>query len=165
LSTFDYLAPYSYFVTFCTKARVRVFVTDAQYEETLWQFRRTAQQECFALIAYCFMPDHVHLLVQDTAATSDLKRFIKMAKQRSGASCALRVGCPLWQEGFHDRVLRSTESLESVARYILENPVRADMVNHAAQYEFSDSDRWTMSELLESFRYQPGPKGPGPRTV
>jgi REP element-mobilizing transposase RayT len=37
-------------------------------------------------MAFCFMPDHVHLLVGGTCETSDGKRFIRRAKQYSGST-------------------------------------------------------------------------------
>jgi REP element-mobilizing transposase RayT len=95
------------------------------------------------------MPDHVHLLVEGTSDASDLRRFTKMAKQRSGAMFALRTGGPLWQEGYFDRVLREEEDSRHVARYILENPVRARLVSWPAAYPYLGSGVWTVEELLE----------------
>jgi REP element-mobilizing transposase RayT len=95
------------------------------------------------------MPDHVHLLVEGTTESSDLRRFVKLAKQRSGAQYALRHRCALWQEGYHDRVLRAEDDTRVMARYILANPVRAGLVEHPKDYAFSGSDLCTMLELLE----------------
>ena len=78
------------------------------------QFRRTALLERFAILAYCLMPDHVHLLVEGLTDTSDLTRFAKMAKQRSGGIYRRRFGKRLWQEGYFERVLRvATTQLRS----------------------------------------------------
>jgi hypothetical protein len=42
----------------------------------------------------------------------------------------------VWQSGFHDRVLRSGDDPCLLARYIVENPVRAKIVEQSDQYPF-----------------------------
>ena len=96
------------------------------------------------------MPDHAHLLIEGSREHSDMRQFAKMAKQGSGAVYALKSGRALWQEGYHDRVLRAEEDSRRVARYILENPVRAGLVKHASEYPFSGSDIWAMADLIGS---------------
>jgi hypothetical protein len=56
----------------------------------------------------------------------------------------------LWQRYGFERVLRSDEATLSVARYILENPVRAGIATSAADYEFIGSDEYTVQEVLEA---------------
>jgi REP-associated tyrosine transposase len=73
------------------------------------------------------MPDHVHLLVEGLSASSDLKRFAKMAKQRSGGVHRRRCGQRLWQEGYFDRVLRDRDDPSAIARYIIDNPIEAGL--------------------------------------
>jgi REP element-mobilizing transposase RayT len=96
------------------------------------------------------MPDHGHWLVEGTAPDSDFKQFVKMAKQRSGIAFARRHQSPLWQEGYYERVLRADQYSHHVARYILENPVRAGLVCHPREYPHLGSDVWTLDELLGS---------------
>ena len=149
---FSYLGPHRYFLTFSTHSRRQVFIDASAVAQTLVHFRKTAEQKAFAILAYCLMPDHAHLLVEGTTHGSDLRRFVKLAKQRSGAAYSIKAGKPLWQEGYHDRALRKDQDLRDVARYILENPVRAALVPHAADYPYSGSDAWPISELLDSLR-------------
>ncbi|MBI3401185.1 MAG: transposase [Acidobacteria bacterium] len=149
---FSYIGPYRYFLTFCTGNRQTAFTIAAIVDQTLVQFRRTARDEAFAILAYCLMPDHVHLLVEGLCDDSGLRRFAKLAKQRSGAAFALSERRPLWQEGFHDHVLRADEDAKAVARYILANPVRAGLVVSPGDYPHSGSDVWTMADLIESVR-------------
>jgi hypothetical protein len=84
---FSYLGPYRYFLTFCTRSRDAAFVLTTVVEHTLMQFRRTARDEAFAILAYCFMPDHVHFLVEGTRAEDDAKavaRYIVANPVRAG---------------------------------------------------------------------------------
>ncbi|HXD17606.1 MAG TPA: hypothetical protein VN654_11375 [Vicinamibacterales bacterium] len=41
--------------------------------------------------------------------------------------------------------------MKRIARYIVENPVRAGLVRSALDYPLSGSDVWTMEELIDSF--------------
>jgi putative transposase len=149
-SGFDYLGLNRYSLTFCVRARKQVFVTHGTVATTLMCFRETATQERFSVLAYCLMPDHTHLLVEGLEDRSNLRRFAKLAKQRSGSQHKSIHGERLWQEGYYDHVLRSDESATAIARYILENPVRAGLVTHPSEYPYLGSDVWTLEDLLES---------------
>lgn len=96
------------------------------------------------------MPDHLHLLVEGLNDESDLRRLIKLAKQRSGAVYSADHGTGLWQEGYYERVVRKPDDVMSIARYILENPVRAGLARRAQDYPFLGSDRWTIEQLIDS---------------
>ena len=74
-------------------------------------------------------------------------------KQSSGQVYAHRAHRPLWQEGYYDRVLREGDDPKQVARYIIENPIRAGLAQSANEYPFLGSDRWTLEELLESLSW------------
>jgi putative transposase len=91
------------------------------------------------LYAWCIMPDHVHLLLQD----NDLVGFVRLFKgMLTTKSRALEPTRPLWQRSFYDHALRTEESLETVALYIWQNPVRAGIVEHASCYAWSGSLAW-----------------------
>jgi REP element-mobilizing transposase RayT len=147
---FDYLGPYRYFLTFCTFDRRDVFSDVATGQFVASQLRRTCRAQRFAVLAYCLMPDHAHLLVEGTCDSCDLRHLMKSAKQRSGQSFAARHEHPLWQEGFYDRVLRPEDDARKVARYIIDNPVRAGLVASPLDYELLGSDVWTVRELVDS---------------
>ena len=129
LSNISYVGRARYFLTFCTYERLKAFTNPEIATGTLEQFRRTATIEQFAILAYCVMPDHVHLLVEGMTATSDLRRFAKMGKQRSGGVYRRRQGHRLWQEGYYERVLRDADDAPDFARYIIENPDAAGPKN------------------------------------
>ena len=87
----------------------------------LQQFLRACIEAKIEIIAYCFMPDHVHQLVKGIC---------------------------------HDRWLRKDEEPRTIVRYIIENPVRAKLVEKAEDYPFTGSQRLTIAELKEwAYRY------------
>lgn len=91
----------------------------------------------FGLLAWVYMPDHVHWLLEGRTESSDLKAAMKLARQRSAVAFRQSAEDSLWQPGFHERVLRRTDDTESVANYILNNPVRAGLAIKATDYRFS----------------------------
>jgi putative transposase len=130
------------------RERRPVFKDGSVVAAALEQIRRTATEECFEVLAYCFMPDHVHLLVTAVDEESDLRRFVKISKQRSGYDYTQRTSRRLWQEGYFDRVLRDDADAREYATYIVTNPVRAGLVANAAEYAHVGTARWTIEELL-----------------
>lgn len=156
LQGFDYLGCHQYFLTFCTDRRRRCFVTGDEVETVSTQSARAAGEQRVALLAYCYMPDHVHLLVEGEADDSDCLRFIARAKQFSGFHYKARFGQRLWQRYGYEHTLRSEEAAISVARYILENPIRAGLVARVEDYPFAGSSRYTVEQILDSVQLEDG---------
>jgi putative transposase len=149
LRSFDYTGPNRYFLTMCTHQRARYFVDRQHVALVREQFQRASREQAFAVIAYCFMPDHVHLLIAGERDDADLKRFTKYAKQYSGFYFRQLNGLFLWQRYGYERVLRNEEATPAVARYTIANPVRAGIVQSPADYPFWGSFVYTRDALLE----------------
>jgi REP element-mobilizing transposase RayT len=64
--------------------RKRLFTAADAVQVARTQIERAAAEQRMALIAYCYMPDHVHFLAEGKARDSDCLRFIIRAKQFSG---------------------------------------------------------------------------------
>jgi REP element-mobilizing transposase RayT len=148
LQSFSYIGRAQYSLTFCTFDRCRAFVDRDTFDRTMSHIRRAATNERFSLLVYCLMPDHAHLLVGGIDEPSDLRKFAKSAKQRSAHAHARAKRERLWQKGYFDRILRPTEDPKCVARYILENPVRAKLVASPRDYPFLGSDVWDIDTLI-----------------
>ena len=139
LRDFTYIGRFGYSLRFGTRHRARYFSDAALTTEAVLQIQRTCDEERFALIAYCFMPDHVHLAIRGLATESNLRRFVKIAKQRVAYLARRQFAIPaLWQDGYYERVVRS-HGMESLVRYILNNPMRAGLVKDGEQYPLSGS--------------------------
>lgn len=118
-------------------------------EGVLDHFLAIAQRERFAILAYCFMPDHVHLLATGTSIDANFVRFMNAAKQQAGYWYLRRSGCRLWQKGYYDHILQDGESTSAVIRYIVENPVRAGLVRSPHDYPFLGSAVVDVAALCE----------------
>ena len=149
LRAFDYVGLYRYSLAFCCHSKQRLFTDPAAVELALSQIQRAAVEEQFAVLAYCFMPDHLHLLVEGLADSSDALRFIARAKQLSGFHDKQTFGEALWQRYGFEHALRDDEDTRRVARYLLENPVRGGLVERVQDYPFVGSFVYTIDEILE----------------
>jgi putative transposase len=143
LKGFAYVGIYRYSLRFSTYCRRHVFVAETPVSAALARIQRTCDEDQFAILAYCFMPDHLHLVLEGRREDADLRRLIKVAKQRCAYVFRRQFGIPLlWQEGCYERVLRSDEATDVVIRYVLNNPVRARLVENAENYPYAGALMW-----------------------
>ena len=152
----NYVGERAVSLTICTNDRAHHFTSALIVEAVLLRFRQHARHELVALLAYCFMPDHLHLLVSGGRPDADVGRFLTRAKQSSGHWFSVEFGARLWQRYAWDRVLRHEEDTLSAIRYLLANPVRAGLVQHPLEYPFSGSDVYSHEDLLSAFDRRAG---------
>ncbi len=90
-------------------------------------------QNCEAPI-YCFMPDHLHLLVRGLSEESCPKVVVDRFKISAGIW--LRSSMPGFrlQHDYYDHIIRSDEDWRLQARYIAQNPVRSGLTDDPMQY-------------------------------
>jgi putative transposase len=137
LRDFEYKGTHAYFLTILVKNH-GVYFKDAKVVSGLVEIlNETALSERFKVLTYCFMPDHLHLLVVGEDDESDLKKFVSFFKQKSGYWFKKNYKENLWHLSYYDHVLRKEESIEGVANYILGNPVREGLVSDPREYAFS----------------------------
>jgi len=134
---FSYKGSFSYFLTICTDSKKEIFISKEIFELVFNHLKDISNQFGFQIYAYCFMPDHLHLLVFADNEKASLKEFLKMFKQKSGYYYKQKYGHKLWQPSFYDHVLRKEESLNTITEYILLNPVRKGLVENYKDYPYS----------------------------
>jgi REP element-mobilizing transposase RayT len=144
---FPYIGYQRYFLTTCTAFRRQLFVDPPLVAAVVEQMMHNAERFEFAVLAYVLMPDHVHVLVEADSERSDFPAFVKRFKQTTGFAYRRDTGQPLWQHGYHERVLRNDEATETVVRYILENPIRARLSAELGEYPFAGSSKYNLDAL------------------
>ena len=148
-----YVGKYHYSLMFCTDDRRPVFLDAERVRLVLSQFLRAANEQRYVLTAYCFMPDHVHLIVSGLDDDSELKTFIARAKQYSGFHFKGEYDFALWQRYGFEHFIRDEMELAQTIGCILANPVRAGLVSHPSEYPYLGSCRYSIKELLEICDY------------
>jgi putative transposase len=137
----EYRGARAYFLTLKCAKGVRAFASATVVESCIDTLRSFAAISGFEVLAYCFMPDHAHLLVEGNTL-SNLIDFVHGFKQRTGHAYRRPTGVSLWQKSYYDRILRRDEDVREVARYIVGNPVRARLAAEARDYPHSGSFTW-----------------------
>ena len=156
LKSFDYVGLHRYSLTFCTNRRQQLFTRQDVVDLVLTQISRAAAENQFDVIAYCFMPDHLHLLVEGRADSADCKRFVARAKQYSGFYYSKACHATLWQRYGFEHVLRDQDVTLVVAKYILENPIRGGLVKRVEDYPFAGSLVYSLADLLAGIASRSG---------
>ena len=84
------------------------------------------------------MPDHVHFFCTDGEQSVTLSEFAGKWKEWTAKALKWQAGLDgqIWQSGFFDHLLRSSESYSEKWEYVRENPVRAGLVNRSDEWPY-----------------------------
>lgn len=135
----SYLGQRAYFLTLCAGQRRKLFTRPGLVATLLAVLRATCCAHFFNVYAYCFMPDHVHMILTGGSDSSSLARLMQVFKSLASRE-ARKIGLAnLWQKGFYDHILRTGDSLDAAAWYVFMNPVRAQLAPRAEDWPFSGS--------------------------
>ena len=96
---------------------------------------------------YCFMPEHLHLIIKGMKESSDVRRVVSRFKQRTGYWFS-KNSQAAWQRDFHDHIVRDDESLANHVWYIVNNPVRRGLVERWENYAYTGSIGVDLREVL-----------------
>ena len=103
----------------------------------------------FQLMAYCIMPNHVHLLIESIIANHLRHRgktakypvtdALRLLKGRTARACNLKLkrSGQFWHHESYDHYVRDEHELERIIKYILYNPVKAELVEDWQKWQFT----------------------------
>jgi len=144
---FSYRGGYQYFVTSCTWNRRPIFLEPSNARGVSAQLPPFFEAYAFEVIAYCLMPDHVHLLLEGISPAADFREAMRQWKQQTAQAWKARTGQRLWQAGYYDRVLRKHDDTRAIVAYLLNNPVRAGLARTAMDWPWIGSSRYSLADL------------------
>ena len=141
LKNFDYKgSTFVYHITICTAHKQPYFQDDkiAKIIANEMEFRRDTAKE-IRLFCYCIMPDHLHMLLSlGEGYHKSLQNWVSAFKRYTTRIVNGLYGIkPLWQMNFYDHIVRKQESLLKIAEYIVNNPVRKNMVSTCEEYPYA----------------------------
>ena len=146
LQSFDYASQCAYFITICTQNREpclsrivgRGLDPSVHAEVTLTPYGSIAEHDLLAIprhfpdveiLNYAIMPDHLHILLalgcREVAAEGSrplptIPTIIGQYKSGVSRKCKR----PLWQQSYHDHVIRNRHDFEEIWSYIDHNPLQ-----------------------------------------
>ena len=133
LPDYDYSTPNTYFVTVCTLNKQCLFghitPTDnlsipTMTLSSLGILTRTAILQIPAkyngvtLDKFVIMPNHIHMLITQNDSAVTLSAIISRLKSH----VTKQAGQPVWQQSFHDHIVRDQKPYDTVWEYIDTNP-------------------------------------------
>ena len=120
--------------------RERVFANPIDYEKYLSSLSKYSEEKETAVLAYCLMPNHIHLLVRPSEEETLAKMmqgvtlcYSKYFNRENG-----RTG-RLWECRYYSTVIDGDSYLWTVSKYIENNPVRAGIVKKPEDYPYSSA--------------------------
>jgi|HubBroStandDraft_6_1064221.scaffolds.fasta_scaffold877567_2 putative transposase len=132
-----YLGLRCYLVTLCTRVREPLFTSSRIVELLVSSLNEQAGLHSFEVYAYCFMPDHCHLLLYGLTSSSNLSSMVRAYKARTVVQLRNYGLRNVWQRSFHDHIIRNERDFRAATAYVLENPVRAGLITDARQWPYS----------------------------
>jgi putative transposase len=117
--------------------RQAVFRKPADYAAFLAALGELKERKPFELYGYCVMSNHFHLLLRPTG--DSVSRIVQslLISHTQRYHKHHRSGGHVWQGRFKSPVIQNDEHLLTVLRYIEANPLRAGIVENAADYRWS----------------------------
>lgn len=108
----------------------------------------------YDLLAFCIMPNHVHMVfalpVRQTsvrpqpdcrteARLTPVTAILRLIKGATARECnrTLHRSGPFWQHESYDHVIRTGDELERTIWYVLNNPVKAGLVESWEQWQWT----------------------------
>jgi putative transposase len=134
------IAGYVYHVLNRAVGRMDLFRRDADYQAFERVLTEAIEREPVALLTYCLMPNHWHMVVSPTR-DGQLSRFmfwLTMTHVQRWRHARGLVGLgPLYQGRFRAYPVQEDGHFLTVCRYVERNPLRARLVGRAQDWPWS----------------------------
>jgi putative transposase len=122
-----------YHITTVTQNRTPYFASLDNGRKVIRQLMALQAEGRAETLCYVVMPDHLHWLM--VLHEGKLSEAVHLLKGRS----AHTIGHAIWQANYYDHAVRQDEDLRKMARYILANPLRANLVERIGNYSLWDA--------------------------
>ncbi|WP_046243235.1 REP-associated tyrosine transposase [Hymenobacter terrenus] len=93
----------------------------------------------YQLVCYCLMPNHVHavvLLLEEAAPLAETLQRLKGYTALQANKLLARTG-QFWQRETYDHIIRSAEEMTRIIAYVVNNPVKAGLVESWEEWPYT----------------------------
>jgi len=143
-----YLGEITTAFTLCVQNKQPLFLDPAVVHDFIKVLITTLEHSNCIAPAYCFMPDHLHIILTGKAVDSDLWKTVVSYKQQTGYWLSRNMPAIGWQKDFYDHIIRSEATIATQVRYILDNPVRKGLVSSWQDYPYKGSIGCSLDDIL-----------------
>jgi putative transposase len=97
------------------------------------------ENKYFLLWNFCIMPNHVHLMLTTLPDSPLLFKILQRIKSFSGRESNKILGKTgeFWSKESYDHLVRDRDEFARIERYIIQNPVKANLVDSWEDWPFS----------------------------
>jgi putative transposase len=141
----------TYFFTLVTNQRKCLFLLDRANDLFLEALQYVRSHHHFSILAYCILPDHIHMLWKMPINDADYSLRIGEIKKRFSKNYIIEFGNPhtlsstqqkrgetgIWQKRFWEHYIRNEEDLNRHIDYIHYNPIKHGLVNQIKDWSAS----------------------------
>ena len=140
-----------YFFTLVTYQRKKIFSSPLARLLFFKAVDHVRSYQPFTMVAYCLLPDHIHLIWQLPEDDCDYSKRISAIKRRFSMKYRQRFNVPLpknasrikrrestiWQRRFWEHFIRDEKDFEQHLDYLHFNPVKHGLVDQVRDWEDS----------------------------
>ena len=134
----------------CIASRDPLFTDEGVVEAFVSLLRASAERHGCVVLIYCFMPEHLHVMLRGQCESADAWQAMSEFKQRSGFWLKQHRHGVMWQKDFYDHVIRRTEDLGAQVRYVAGNPVRRGLTKDWREYPHTGSIGIDLDAVIDS---------------
>ncbi len=104
------------------------FMNDRRVAEIVSNAITHFDEQRYLLFAWCVMPNHVHVLFEALGPIDKTLHSWKSFTSKESNKILNRDG-DFWQQEYFDRTVRGGDDFDRTISYVLNNPVKAGLVN------------------------------------
>ena len=129
----------------------KIFINDNDYKFYLNRLERVCKKYNFALISYCLMPNHVHLIVKQEGSFSPSKFISSLHTSYSMMfNKKYNLVGHLFQDRFKQKIISDDRYMKNLIIYIHYNPVKDKICNLPKEYRWSSYLEYIKGKFLEN---------------
>ena len=140
---------HSHSFTFSTFEGRPYLLDDRICEQLARRLKKAAKRHRFVILAFVFMPDHVHVLIHPMRYPYDIGAILKSIKHSPSLVAHNRgwIDTVLWEPGGgYDRNVFVDQTRTNIIRYIHRNPTKRKLAEEIIDYRWSSANWYVTGE-------------------
>lgn len=130
LKNYDYSQKGYYFITICTKDRIKILSQIINEQCKLSDIGKIAEKYIITIeekynvriSEYIIMPNHIHMIIIKDDEEVSISRIIQQYK----GTVSKKAKCKIWQKSFYEHIIRNEKEHYKIIEYIINNPIKWD---------------------------------------
>ncbi len=154
----NYVEGGTYFFTLVTNDRNAIFHDSSSIKICLDAINQIQKYHPFELVAFCFIPDHLHLLVTLPDGQKDYSIIIKEIKRKVTKGLRRQCNDPdlvVWQKRFWEHTIRDQYDYKVHFDYIHFNPIKHGFAVNLDDWKWSSFGYYFGGEYSENVVIDP----------